>query len=123
VSEKETGSIEYRRTASGLVTTLSGYVITAALAILGAQAVVATFVIDRRQHLTGFYVVSASGTALLIGSVLLGGAGMDEIVRAGANGNWKIRTRYGKFNWQALLALAGTVLVVVSAFLGDPKPA
>jgi hypothetical protein len=112
---------EDRRAASNLVTTLSGYLITAALAVLGAQAVVVTFVIDRRDHLTSFYYVSGFGMAGLVGSIILGGAGIDEIVVEGAKGNWKIRTRRGKFNWQAILVLVGAILVAVSAFLGSPK--
>lgn len=113
------GSAEDQRAASNLVTTLSGYLITAALAVLGAQAVVATFVIDRRQHLTLFYAVSSAGTLFLVLSVVLGGAGIYEIVSDGFQGRWKIETIRGKFNVQALLVLSGTVFVVWSAFLGD----
>lgn len=114
-------SVDDARTASGLVTSLSSYVITAALAVLGAQAVVATFVIDRRKDLTAFYGVSAAGTAALILSIVVGGLGIYEIALAGASGNWKVTTRHGKFNVQAILALVGSVLVVISAFLGHAK--
>lgn len=112
---------EDARAASSLVTTLSGFVITAALAVLGAQAVVATFVIDRREHLTAFYAVSAVGAAALVLSIIFGGLGIDEIVVAGASGNWKYRTNGGKFNIQSILALVGAILVMASAFLGDTK--
>jgi hypothetical protein len=118
----EGGTIDDRRAASSLVTTLSSYVITAALAVLGAQAVLATFVIDRREHLTSFYVVGGFGTAALVGSIIIGGAGVYEIISAGARGDWRITTRGGKFNIQAWLALIGTILVIASAFLGDAKP-
>jgi hypothetical protein len=118
----DSGTIDDRRAASGLVTTLSSYVITAALAVLGAQAVLATFVIDRREHLMSFYIVGACGTVALILSILFGGAGVYEIIRAGARGDWKVTTRHGKFNIQSWLALIGTVLVIASAFLGDAKP-
>ena len=116
------GTTDDRRTASGLVTALSSYVITAALAVLGAQAVLATFVVDRRQHLTAFYVVGACGTTALVLSILVGGSGIYEIISAGALGDWKIRTRRRKFNAQVWLALIGTILVIASAFLGDTKP-
>jgi hypothetical protein len=116
------GTIDDRRAASSLVTTLSSYVITAALAVLGAQAVLATFVIDRREHLTSFYVVGGCGCAALILSIIVGGAGVYEIIAAGARGDWKVTTRGGKFNIQVWLALLGTLLVIASAFLGDPKP-
>jgi hypothetical protein len=113
---------EDRRTAAGLTTTLSSYVITATLAVLGAQAVLTTFVIDRREHLASFYAVGGTGTALLITSIIFGGLGIDEIISGGFAGDWKIRTRGGKFNIQSWMALIGTILVVASAFLGDPKP-
>lgn len=113
---------EDRREASSLATTLSSYVITAALAVLGAQAVITTFVMDKREGLTWFYVISGLGAACLIGSVILGGRGIWEIVGNGFEGNWDINPRNQKFNVQALLALAGTIFVVASAFLGHPKP-
>jgi hypothetical protein len=115
-------SPEDRRTASSLVTTLSSYLITAALAVLGAQAVLTTFVIDKREHLIWFYLVGGLGTVALVGSIALGGAGAYEIIAAGSRGDWKITTRGSKFNVQTWLALIGTILVIASAFLGDAKP-
>jgi hypothetical protein len=112
---------EDRRAASSLATTLSSYVITAALAVLGAQAVIVTFVIDKRRGLSSFYAVGGAGTACLVLSIILGGRGIWEIIQAGSGGNWEISPRNQKFNWQAILALAGTLLVVASALLGQPK--
>jgi hypothetical protein len=117
------GTVDDRRAASSLVTTLSSYVITAALAVLGAQAVLTTFVVDKREHLTWFYRVGGLGTVALVGSIIIGGSGVYEIIGAGARGDWKITTRYRKFNLQSWLALLGTILVIASAFLGDAKPA
>lgn len=117
----EAGKPEDGRAAATLVATLSGLLITAALAVLGAQAVIATFIIDNRQRLFWFYTVSGIGTATLILSIICGGLGIDEIASAGFRGKWQIRTRNGVFNWQAVLALVGTVLVVGSAFLGHDK--
>lgn len=121
-SARPTGSADDLRAASNLTTTLSGYLITAALAVLGGQAIVVTFVIDKRNQLEAFYAVSAVGTASLVCSIILGGAGIYEIVHAGARGEWKVSTKGGKFNLQAVLALLGAVLVVASAFLGHSKP-
>jgi hypothetical protein len=118
----DTGTADDRRAASALVTTLSSYIITAALAVLGAQAVLTTFVIDKREHLTAFYIVGGCGATALVLSIIAGGAGTYEIITAGARGDWKVTTRGGKFNIQAVLALIGTILVVASAFLGDAKP-
>jgi len=67
-------------------------------------------------------VVTGAGTLALVSSIVFGGLGIYEIALAGARGQWKVETRYGKFNLQSILALLGTVLVVVSAFLGNAKP-
>lgn len=96
-SARPTGSADDLRAASNLTTTLSGYLITAALAVLGGQAIVVTFVIDKRNELEAFYAVSAVGTASLVCSIILGGAGIYEIVQAGARGEWKVSTKGGKF--------------------------
>jgi hypothetical protein len=115
------GSAEDRRAAASLVATLSSYVITAALAVLGAQAVITTFVLDRREELTLFYVLGGLGAAMLVLSVLIGCAGIYEIAAAGSGGDWKVTTRRGKFNLQAICALVGTVLVIASAFQGERR--
>jgi predicted NodU family carbamoyl transferase len=116
------GSIEDHRQASSLATSLSTYVATATLALLGAQAVIATFVVDKRTHLLAFYVVSGFAAAALILSIIFGGLGAYELISAGRSGDWRISTRHRKFNVQSLLALIGALLVVLSAFLGDAKP-
>ena len=112
---------EDRRAASNLVISLSGYVMSAGLAVLGAQAVVATFVVDKRDNLGVFYLVSMAATTCLVLSIIVGGRGMYEVIGKGAKGDWRIRTDRGHFNQQALLVLTGTILVVLSAFLGHTK--
>jgi hypothetical protein len=112
---------EDRRAASNLVISLSSYVMSAGLAVLGAQAVVATFVVDKRDDLDVFYVVSVAATTCLVLSIIIGGRGMYEIIGKGAKGDWRIRTERGHFNKQALLVLVGTIFVVLSAFLGHTK--
>ena len=54
------------------ITTLGGYLVIGALAVIGVHAVVATLVIDRRDHLTAFYAVSGVAIASLVFSVLCG---------------------------------------------------
>lgn len=112
---------EDRRQAASLLTSLSSYVMTATLAVLGAQAVVTTFVIENRTNLGLFYWISGIAVVSLALSIILGGLGINEIIRAGATGGWKIDTKSGRFNKQAVLALFGAILVVVSAFLGTPS--
>jgi hypothetical protein len=101
---------------------LSGQIVQAALGVVAVQAVIATWVIDRRVHLTWFYVVSACAVGALLLSIIVGGRGVAEIIGKGYHGTWLIRTKRHKFNAQAILTLLGAILVVVSVFLGDPKP-
>jgi hypothetical protein len=115
------GSTDDMRAAASLTTALSSYLITAALAVLGADAIVATFVIDKRQHLIAFFVVNAVGLVALVFSIIFGGRGIYEIVKSGYEGEWRIKTRHRDFNCQAILVLLGTILVVVSSLLGCPK--
>ena len=112
---------EDTRAAASLVASLSSYVITATLAVLGAEAVIVTFVFDKRTDLTGFYVFSGIAVVSLVASIVLGCAGVYEIASRGRTGEWVIKTRRGKFNAQAVLALVGLIAVVISAFLGTPK--
>jgi hypothetical protein len=116
-----TPSPEDLRQASSLTTSLSGYVMTATLAVLGAQAVVVTFVVTNRTDLTWFLFTSMAALVAFVGSLVMGGQGIYELIKGGAKGEWGIRTRKKKFEWQSALALAGAVLLVWSAFLGQTK--
>jgi hypothetical protein len=116
------GTPEDRRAASNLTATLSGLLVAVALGALGAEAAVFVFVIDKRTHLLGAYIVSGIAVVLLVCSIFLGGVGISQMVSKGAKGNWIFQTPLGKFspfNAQAVLVLVGGVLVVVLVFLGD----
>lgn len=110
-----------KRTASGLAVNLSSYLITGSLAVLGAEAVVVTFVMDKRESLGAFAVLSVLACTSLVTSILCGGRGISELMSNGAKGEWAISSRSGWFDWQALLTLIGIVLLGVSLFLGRPK--
>ena len=110
-----------RRAAANLSTTLSSYVITAALAVLGADAAIVTFVLDKRTDLTWFYRVNIAGAALLVIGVILGGRGIWNIIEDGANGDWQTKPGYRLFDFQAWFVLLGAVCIFVSVFLGTPK--
>jgi len=109
------------RTAAGMVVSLSSYVASATLAVLGVLAAIATFVIDKREHLGVFYALSGAAAVALVMSIYVGGKGVYEIAQEGAQGTWKTETRRKKFRWQSGLALVGVILVGVSIFMGDKK--
>ena len=115
-------SIVDQRAASGIVASLSSYVATATLAVLGAQAVIVTFILDKRDHLGFFYALSVIGFVILVASIFVGGKGVNEIAEAGALGIWKTKTEGKKFAWQSVLALIGVAIVAASATTGRDKP-
>ena len=108
-----------KRTASGIAVNLSSYLITGSLAVLGAQAVVVTFVLDKRDHLLIFALISILAFVSLIGGIVVGGKGIYELGRRGYDGTWDVVARSARFNLQALLTLAGVLLVAISTLLGD----
>jgi hypothetical protein len=110
-----------KRTASGIAVNLSSYLITGSLAMVGAQAVVVTFVLDKRDHLGLFYTVAFLAFVSLIASIYCGGKGIFELLQDGYKGDWKAETRSEVFNKQALLTLVGAVLLAGSTVLGAPK--
>lgn len=90
--------------------------------MLGAQAVIATFVIDRREDLAWFYVASASGTIALVVSIIRGGRGIYEVISSAARGEWTTRTRdEASPTGRRCLPRVGGNPGRRAAFLGDPK--
>lgn len=110
-----------KRAAVGIQASLSNSLITAALAVLGAQAAIVTFVLDRRVNLTLFYLWAGIGTLALITSMLCGGKGIASAYKSGFSGSWR-ETSKGQFQAQTWLALFGVVAVGISVFCGDAKP-
>lgn len=113
---------EDQRAAANIYASLSSYVITASLGVIAAQAALATFVIDKREHLTWFYVWMISGIAASVVSIVLGGKGVAKIASAGFSGSWTLKPKGDVFNFQALLCLIGMTLLLFSLFSGTPKP-
>jgi hypothetical protein len=116
------GTLEDRRAASNITATLSSYLMTAALGVIAAEAVIVTFIFDKREHLTWFYLLSVVGLASSVASVCFGGKGIFKLTKRGFDGDWVIRTTGGHFNRQSWLALSGVVLVAASVFCGRAKP-
>lgn len=111
-----------KRTASGISVNLSFYLITGCLAILGAQAAILASVLDKREGLLWFGIVSGTSFVCLIAAIVVGGKGIYEITERGFKGEWEISTQNGLFNRQAVLTLLGVILLAWSTLLGTPKP-
>jgi hypothetical protein len=113
---------EDQRAAANIYASLSSYVITASLGVIAAQAALATFVIDKREHLVWFYVWMISGIVASVVSIVLGGKGVAKIASGGFGGSWTLKPKEDFFNYQALFCLIGMGLLLVSLFGGTPKP-
>ena len=116
------GQPEDQRNAATIYTSLSSYVMTASLGVIAAQAAVATFVLDKRDHLTCFYICMIAGIVTSVVSVVFGGKGIAAIASGGFGGNWSIKPNGDPFNRQAFFCLLGMSLLLVSVFTGQPKP-
>jgi hypothetical protein len=116
------GQPEDQRNAATIYTSLSSYVMTASLGVIAAQAAVATFVLDKRDHLTSFYICMIAGILASVVSVVFGGKGIAAIASSGFDGTWSIKPNGDPFNRQAFFCLLGMVLLLVSVFTGQPKP-
>jgi hypothetical protein len=115
------GAIEDKRIAANTTVSLSSFLITVSLGIVAAEAVIVTFVLDKRQNLLWFSVSAGIGFIAVVASIYFGGLGITELLRKGFNGDWVWKTEAGYFNKQAILILIGIIGVAVSVFCGEPK--
>lgn len=113
---------EDERAAATIYSSLSSYVITASLAVIAAQAVLATFVLDKRDHLTWFYIWMVVGLLASVLSIVRGGRGIGKLASAGFKGAWNLKLDDDYFNQQAVLCLFGMACLLLSLFCGTTKP-
>ena len=100
-----TATPDDERAAASIYTSLSSYVITASLGVIAAQAALATFVLDKRDHLLWFYIWMISGLVASVLSIVLGGRGIADIASDGFDGEWTLKPKGGDlFNYQAISA-------------------
>ena len=105
---------EDRRQAATIYTSISTYVATAALGVLAGAIALLTYFSQQYHNLEASYVAIAVAVAVLVASLVAGGYGVNKVAKEGATGSWGIQARNGAFNTQAICALVGTLLVVLS---------
>jgi len=115
------GTLEDQRSAANIYTSLSSYVITASLGVIAAQAALAVFVLDKRDHLFWFYFWMIAGVIASVVSVILGGKGIAAIASGGFAGLWTLKPKHDYFNYQAILCLLGVIFLLLSLFCGTTK--
>jgi hypothetical protein len=115
-------TIEDKRAAVSIRVGLSSSLSSAALAILGAQAALTTFILDKREHLIWFFIWSIVAWVSLVFSIYIGGKGIAEEYKAGYQGKWQDKSKKGQFKLQTLSALFGVISVLFLTICGDSKP-
>jgi hypothetical protein len=116
------GTPEDERNAATIYASLSSYVMTASFGVIAAQAAIATFVLDKRDHLGWFLGCMIVGIVASVVSVVFGGRGIAAIAAVGFDGTWSLRPNGDSFNKQAIACLLGMVLLLASVFCGRAKP-
>lgn len=118
---------EDKRAAVGMEATLSGHVMTAALAVLAGLVSFQAFLMDpkKRRLLRGGAFLLCIGCALLgvltlVSSIMLGGWGITVLYKSGHAGNWIVhwKNRFNYFDFQSVLCLAGLGFTLLSVFFG-----
>jgi hypothetical protein len=118
------GNLDDKRAAATIATSLSGYVIAGALAIIGAEAAIIVFLLDGKQISIFLWFFLLLTFLALFSSCYLGGFGIWKIHSDGFGGNWNIEVG-GKFAWQFFLAMVGIFLLLISslfAYDAEEKP-
>jgi hypothetical protein len=96
---------------------ISNYVGTATLAVLAGGVALFTYFQQNFNVSDFFYGSAVAAAVLLVASLFLGGKGASSMADKLARGTWRgEKTR--AFNWQAILALAGTVALVIATVAG-----
>lgn len=117
-------NLDDKRAAATIATSLSGYVIAGALAIIGAEAAIFVFLLDGKRIPIVLWFFLLLTFLALFGSCYLGGFGIWRIYSDGFGGKWNIEAG-GKFAWQLLLAILGIFLLFISsliAYNAEEKP-
>jgi len=118
------GDLDDKRAAATIATSLSGYVIAGALAIIGAEAAIFVFLLDGKRASVLLWFFLLITFISLFGSCYLGGFGIWKIYSDGFGGKWNIEVG-GKFAWQLFLAILGIFLLFISSLLAynaEEKP-
>jgi uncharacterized coiled-coil protein SlyX len=116
------GTLDDQRNAATIYASLSSYVMTASLGVIAAQAAIATFVLDKRDHLGWFLVCMIVGIVASVVSIVFGGKGIAAIAAGGLDGTWSLKPDGDSFNKQAIACLLGMFLLLASVFCGRTKP-
>lgn len=111
-----------RRQAASLAVGIASAVTTAALAVIGALAVIVTYVAGKYEHLTWFYVLASVSAALLVCAIIVGTQGIAQITKKGYQGSWSPSTEGHLFNKQSNITMAALAFLAAAVIVGFSAP-
>jgi hypothetical protein len=102
---------------------LSSQLIAASLTFVAILGGLITFVLDKKNPTTFFYILYVCSFIAFIGSIFCGGKGIQFVKKNGESGNWitKDDTKTNWFSLQSYLVLAGIIIVAFLPFIGEEK--
>jgi len=111
-----------RSAAAGVLSNLSGFIISASLAMLAIEGALLAFVLGDRVAGTIFFVVFSLSFLSFVFSIFCGGWGVTRTAERLAAGRWTISIGSGWFSAQAGFAFLGLLLFGASALVsGTPR--
>lgn len=115
---------EDKRAAVAVLTNLSGFIISASLAMLAIEGALFAFVLGNRDVSSGYYWASIAAFLFFVLSIVFGGWGTTKTAEKLAAGTWTVSVGSSDFNLQALFSFLGLLAFIGSALLsGSPKAA
>jgi hypothetical protein len=111
-------TLESKNQAASMKVGTSNYVASAALAVIGGAAALFTYISQTFDPPLGFDLVMLFALLCLVGSIVVGGLGADDVTSAVADATWTKSSAGAKFEWQAGLTLLGLVLVLIGTWVG-----
>ena len=113
-----TSTVEDARAAAAMATSLSQYLISAALAIIAAQAAALNAFVDKRERLGIIYWMAFFTLVATVASIICGGRAIDHVYQAGFEGNWQVGVHEAPFSLQANFLLGGLGSFLISIVVG-----
>jgi hypothetical protein len=108
---------------AGITVNLGTQLINVAIAVLALSGAFYTFILDKKDATTPFYVFYILVFVFLLVSMFFGSLGIDAVKRNGEKDIW-ITNQTGKtnwFSWQAIFLVLGIICIGILPFLGKEK--
>jgi hypothetical protein len=109
---------ENERQAALIKVNISSYVGTATLALIAGAVGLYTYVQQTFTPTPWFSLIMLFAVLTLVLSFILGGRGANTTAEQVAGDTWTAQTKVVQFDHQAILTMAGLVLIIASAALG-----